>query len=141
MLLTEEQNAHIVATIKIAEKQTSGEIKVHIEANSTNNNTIERAKEIFYKLNLQETAQRNGVLFYVAVQNRTFAILGDEGINAVVPPNFWDTIKNNMREKFLARYFTEGLCEAIEAAGEQLKKYFPYNYDDINEISDEISMS
>ena len=88
---------------------------------------------------MHETAERNGVLFYLAVKDRKFAIIGDEGINQKVPLDFWDHIKSDMSRSFKEGLFTEGLCNAIKEAGKQLKAHFPYSHDDKNELSDEIS--
>ncbi len=82
---------------------------------------------------------RNGVLFYLAIEDRKFAILGDAGINARVPSDFWDATKELMVEKFKLGLMAEGLIAGILMAGEQLKSHFPYQQDDVNELSDEIS--
>ena len=88
---------------------------------------------------MHKTQARNGVLFYLAVRDRKFAIIGDEGIHKVVPENFWDAIKEQMLSQFKQGDFTSGLTQGIISAGEQLKKYFPYQKDDVNELSDELS--
>jgi uncharacterized membrane protein len=85
------------------------------------------------------TAARNGVLIYLAVKNRRFAIIGDVGINSVVPPNFWDDIKANMLNQFRENQFTAGLIQAIMATGHQLKQNFPYQRNDVNELADDVS--
>jgi uncharacterized membrane protein len=100
---------------------------------------LDRAAYIFEKLKMHETAQRNGVLFYLAVHDRKFAILGDAGINQVVSANFWDEIKETMLGFFKEGRFTDGLTKGILMAGEQLKANFPYHDEDVNELSDEIS--
>lgn len=88
---------------------------------------------------MHKTGERNGVLFYLAVKDKKFAILGDAGINAVTPDDFWDTIKEEMLELFRENKFSEGLIKGIDLAGEKLKEHFPYQSDDVNELSDEIS--
>jgi uncharacterized membrane protein len=133
-----EQQEDIKMAIKHAELDTSGEIRVHIEHNCSGD-VMDRAAYIFSKLGMQRTSLRNGVLFYLAVQNRRFAILGDAGINSRVPENFWDDIKVKMLHHFRQNEFAEGLCEGIKEAGEQLKVHFPYQLNDTNELSDEIS--
>jgi uncharacterized membrane protein len=90
---------------------------------------------------MHKTKLRNGVLFYLAIKDKKFAILGDAGINAAVPGDFWEKIKNYMQEEFRKGNFTEGLCEGIRMAGEQLKSHFPYQSDDVNELPDDISFS
>ena len=136
--LTLEQEQAIVQVIRTVERNTSGEIRVHLEKD-TSTDTLQRAVEVFHILEMNETEQRNGVLFYVAVIGKKFAIYGDEGINAVVPQNFWQEIKAIMQEYFVQGNFSQGLIEGILKAGEELKRYFPYLQTDRNELSDEIS--
>lgn len=135
---TENDQLAIKNAIVHAEKGTSGEIRVHIE-DSFKGDVLDQASFIFKKLKMHETEQRNGVLFYLAVSNRQFAILGDAGINAKVPEGFWDLIKESMAGHFRNNRFTEGLVEGITLAGEKLVEHFPYLQNDSNELSDEIS--
>jgi len=100
---------------------------------------LERTAELFDILHMTRTAQRNGVLIYLAVEDHQFAIIGDVGINQKVPPGFWDEIKNHMEILFREGRFTDGLCDGIRMAGEQLGKHFPYHKDDIDELPNEIS--
>ena len=139
MFLSEAEKEKVVAAIKQAELNTSGEVKVHIEELCPETDPFERAKQVFLFLNLNTTAQRNGVLFYLAHGDRKFAVLGDIGIDKVVPPNFWESTRDTLRLYFAQGEFGEGLQMGIKEAGFQLKKYFPYQKDDINEISDDIS--
>lgn len=136
--LTTEQEQTIVEAIKIAEKNTSGEIRVHIEK-ETNKPPLEKALEVFYSLEMDKTEQRNGVLIYIAVESKQFAILGDEGINSKVPENFWDLEKELMLSHFKKEEYSKGIELAILKVGEKLKEFFPYQNDDSNELSDEIS--
>jgi uncharacterized membrane protein len=136
--LTAEQEQTLIAAIKDAENNTSGEIRVHIEKTS-NEPPMERALEVFRFLNMDDTALRNGVLFYIAVESKKFAIIGDEGINKVVPTGFWDEEKELVLSYFKKGDFSTGLELAILEVGKNLKKYFPYQSDDTNELSDEIS--
>ena len=92
---TSEQKAQILDAIKNAELNTSGEIRIHIEG-KCREDVLDRAAFIFKKLNMHKTKLRNGVLFYLAINDHKFAILGDAGINAVTPENFWDQIKISM---------------------------------------------
>lgn len=128
----------IVKAIKEAELNTSGEIRVHIEAKCPSD-PLKRAVYIFNYLKMYNTKARNGVLVYVAVESRKFAIIGDAGINNAVPDNFWDEIKEKMRAAFSAGDYVGGISGAVKEAGNSLKKYFPYQSDDINEQPDEIS--
>lgn len=135
---TREQQAQILAAVKEAEEQTSGEIRVHIETSFTGD-VLDRAAWIFNKLGMQKTAERNGILFYLAVDNRKFAVIGDAGIHAKVPDGFWEDIRNSMTDSFRDGKFTEGLTRGILTAGMQLKEHFPHREDDINELPDDIS--
>jgi uncharacterized membrane protein len=137
---SKEQQAQILASVKEAEKATSGEIRVHIES-SLKADVLDRAAWLFKKLAMDKTAERNGVLFYLAVKDKKFAILGDAGINSKVPAGFWDGISELLKKNFSEGRFAEGLSEGIIMAGTQLKKYFPYSEDDVNELPDEISFS
>jgi len=136
--LGKENERLIKEAIEGAEHQTSGEIRVHIES-SCKNLVLDRAAWLFRKLKMHETKDRNGVLIYLSVNDRKFAIIGDSGINKVVPPGFWDQIKENMISHFSKGEFAEGVISGIEKTGEQLKQYFPWQTDDVNELSDEIS--
>jgi uncharacterized membrane protein len=135
---TKEQQAQILAAVKEAEEATSGEIRVHIET-SCPGEVLDRAAWVFKKLGMNKTADRNGVLFYLAVEDRKFAIIGDAGINAKVPAGFWDCIYELLLRNFKIGRFTEALSEGIILAGRQLKAHFPHQKDDSNELPDEIS--
>jgi len=135
---TPEQKEDIRLAIMNAELDTSGEIRVHIE-NTFKGDVLDRAAWVFKELKMHETEQRNGVLIYLAIKNRTFAIIGDVGINQKTGDGFWDEIKRIMLNHFREARFTEGLVEAIEKTGEQLKKHFPYHREDVNELDDEVS--
>lgn len=133
-----EEQKRILDTIQDAENNTSGEIQVHIEKRCKEE-VMERAAQLFNILGLHKTAQRNGVLFYLAIKDKKFAILGDMGINEKVPSGFWDNIKEHMQTLFRDGKFTDGLCDGIRMAGNQLSQHFPFHKDDINELSDDIS--
>ncbi|MFZ4522661.1 MAG: TPM domain-containing protein [Bacteroidales bacterium] len=135
---SKQEKEDIELAIMNAELDTSGEIRIHIENNVTGE-VMDRAAFIFKQLGMNNTELRNGVLIYLAVKNRRFAIIGDSGIHKVVPENFWGDIKANMLNHFRENRFTDGLIEAIAATGIQLKKHFPHHRDDVNELSDEIS--
>ena len=136
--LGKENERRIKKAIEGAELQTSGEIRVHIES-ACKNEVLDRAAWLFKKLDMHKTKERNGVLIYLSINDRKFAILGDSGINKVVPEGFWNQIKENMINHFSKGEFAQGIIEGIEKSGEQLKQYFPWQTDDVNELSDEIS--
>ena len=132
------ERIRIVDAVKQAEKNTSGEIRVHIE-NHTKKDILDRAADVFALLKMHKTEQRNGVLFYLALNDKQFAVLGDAGINAVVPKDLWASIKDEMVKHFAQNDFTQGLITGITMAGVKLKEHFPYQTDDVNELPDEIS--
>ena len=138
--LSKAEEQEIVQAIIEAEKNTSGEIRVHLEEH-TEKSPLERAQEVFFELKMDETQDRNGVLFYICVSDKKFAILGDKGINEAVESDFWDCTKDTVIANFKEGNFKKGLVEGILRAGERLKKYFPYQSDDTNELSNEISRS
>ncbi|MFZ4463123.1 MAG: TPM domain-containing protein [Bacteroidales bacterium] len=135
---TEEQKERIRQAIGRAELNTSGEVRVHIE-NQCKEDVLDRAAFLFNKLGMQKTELRNAVLFYVAVNDKKFAVIGDSGINALVEENFWEDVKKLLLDNFKKGQFTEGLEAGIDKAGEKLKKHFPYQTDDSDELSNEIS--
>lgn len=135
---TEEDKLQVKNAIRVAETNTSGEIRVHVEK-FCKDEVLDHAAYIFEKLEMHKTKLRNGVLFFLAMEDRKFAILGDAGINQKVPENFWDEITSGVIKKLKVGKFAEGISEGIIKAGEQLKKHFPYQDDDVNELSDEIS--
>ncbi len=136
--LTQEEEQEIVEAIRIAEKNTSGEIRVHIERTTTMD-SYDRAKEVFHELKMDETELKNGVLIYLAVDDHHFVICGDKGINDVVDADFWNCTRDAMVAQFKQHQFKQGLVDGILRAGEQLKKYFPWQEGDSNELSNEIS--
>ncbi|MDG1806050.1 TPM domain-containing protein [Flavicella sp.] len=136
--LSEQEELDVVEAIKSAELNTSGEIRVHIDP-SSDKDGLERAKEVFFELKMNETEAQNGVLFYLAVKEHKFAILGDAGIDKVVPDDFWNSTKELVIGEFKKGDFATGLQLGIAEAGKRLKEFFPYQKDDINELPDEIS--
>ena len=137
-LFTKDEKLMIVDAIKKAESNTSGEIRVHIEKNCKED-VLDHAAFMFEELEMHKTELRNGVLIYLAIEDRQLAILGDVGINLKVPKGFWDHSRDVMISHFKNGDFAKGLSEGILKAGEQLKEHFPYNKNDVNELSDEIS--
>lgn len=135
---SEDQKIEILGAIKKAELDTSGEIRLHVERRCKED-ILDHAAYLFEKLKMHKTEKRNGVLFYMSIEDRKFAILGDAGINAVTPNNFWDEIKETVIGKFKNGEFTKGISLGIEMTGKALKEHFPYQSDDVNELPDDIS--
>ncbi len=136
--LTKAEEQEVVEAICLAEKNTSGEIRVHIEKENSIA-PFERAVEVFNELKMYDTKDRNGVIIYIAVKSKKFAIFGDKGINEKVADDFWDCTKNIMANNFKNANNKQALVDGINNAGEQLKKYFPYESDDTDELTNEIS--
>ncbi len=137
---TREEQLSIRNAIAIAEKSTSGEIRVHLEGDCKED-VLDRASKVFFKLKMDKTKLRNGVLFYVAVNHRKLAIIGDKGINEKVPPGFWDQVRDVLLEHFKNRNYALGLCLGIELSGEKLRTHFPLQKNDSNELTNEVSYS
>lgn len=138
--LTKEEEQQIVEAIRLAEKETSGEIRVHLEK-TTSGEAFARALEVFHLLKMDNTKLQNGVLIYVAVEDHNFVICGDKGINDVVPNDFWDCTRDAMAQQFKSGNFKQGLIDGITRAGEKLQQYFPWEEGDSDELSNEISRS
>jgi len=136
--LSKEEEQEIISAIVTAEKNTSGEIRVHLEASADKDHS-ERALEVFHLLEMNATKDANGVLIYVAVNDKKFVIYGDKGINDVVPKDFWDNTKDVIQSHFKKGNFKQGLIDGILCSGQELKHHFPYQQDDVDELSNEIS--
>lgn len=136
--LTQEEEQEIIDAIRKAESKTSGEIRVHLEPHSKID-AFDRALEVFHHLKMDNTKEQNGVLIYVAVEDKTFVIYGDQGINNVVSDDFWDQTKNTMQQHFRKGDFKQGLIAGVLSAGKELSTYFPWQHNDKNELSDDIS--
>jgi uncharacterized membrane protein len=136
--LSKKDEEEVLEAIRTAEKKTSGEIRVHLEK-SSNGDIWERAMEVFHLLKMDNTKASNGVLIYVAVEDRNFIIYGDKGINEVVPDDFWESTKDAIVDQFKKGNFKQGLIDGILKAGQQLQEHFPWTEDVKNELSDKIS--
>lgn len=136
--LTAKEELEIVNAIVEAEKNTSGEIRVHIEPQSKKPH-FERAQEVFHYLKMDNTKEDNGVLIYIAVHDKKFVVYGDKGINRVVPDNFWNSTKSVLENHFKKGHFKQGIIEGILMAGKELETHFPWRHNNPNELSNEVS--
>ena len=138
---TEEEQSRVVAAIGMAEKRTSGEIRIFLERDvqDPGGDPYERARDVFAKLEMQETAERNGVLFYLAVRSRRFAIVGDEKLHQHLGENYWVEVRDLIAQDFAKGHFPEGVVAGITAIGEKLGHHFPHRPDDVNELPDDIA--
>ncbi len=133
---TDEQR--VMAAIREAETNTSGEIRVHLQPRCKGT-TMDSAKQRFGRLGMTRTDARNGVLFFVAYKDRQLAVLGDVGIDEATPADFWNSIVATVTDHFREERIVDGLCEGILMAGKALQAFFPYRSNDVNELKDEIS--
>ncbi|TMU55687.1 TPM domain-containing protein [Flagellimonas algicola] len=136
--LTYEEEQDIVTAILEAEKSTSGEIRVHIES-SAKMDHFSRAQQLFHFLKMDNTKESNGVLLYVAVEDKKFVIYGDTGIYRAVPKGFWESTKEVISNHFKTGDFKQGIVEGVQRAGKELQVHFPWDQTDTNELSDAIS--
>ena len=137
-LLTKEQEQHIISAIAEAEKQTSGEIRIHVEHHSDREPLV-RAARIFHELGMDQTELQNGVLIYIASDDRKAAVYAGKGIHKQVEDHFWNDVLEIILQHFKKGEFEKGIAEAVTKVGNKLKELFPYQRDDVNELSDEIS--
>jgi uncharacterized membrane protein len=137
-VLTTEDERRLVEAIRAAEAGTSGEIRVHIER-WCGGEAMEAARRWFDRLGMRATRERNGILFYVAVDDRVFAVVGDDGIHAQVGTVFWEALRDILAAAFAKGEPASGLIEAIAEAGRRLAIHFPRAADDRNELSDTVS--
>ena len=135
-----EDQKKVIKAIEEAELNTSGEIRVHIESRCRED-VLDHAVYIFDMLEMNKTELRNGILFYIALKDKKFAVIGDAGIHAKVGDQFWQNIKDEMIPFFKDGNLSGGLINGIEKAGKQLKAHFPYHSNDKNELSNEISFN
>jgi uncharacterized membrane protein len=134
-----EDNKQIVDCIRIAEKETSGEIRVFVESKNAFVDVLDRAKEIFFDLKMDKTDDRNAVLLYVALDDKEVALFADEGIYKRVGYAYWDAAVKNMLQYFTSDNISNGIEKCVLQIGETLKKEFPFDADtDRNELPDEI---
>jgi len=137
-LFNEEEQQLIRQALEAAEKNTSGELRVCVEK-TCSEEVLDRVAQYFYKLDMHKTKLRNGVLIYLATDDHKFAIIGDAGINQVVPPNFWDETKEAMLQHFKQGKLVDGIITGLSRSGRQLQQYFPYQAGDKNELPDDIA--
>lgn len=138
--LTSQEEEEIVEAIRIAECDTSGEIRVHIERNC-DIDVYEHALEVFHILKMDNTKAQNGVLIYVTVDNKSFVILGDQGVNNIVGADFWNSTRDKMAKHFKSGNFKQGLIDGVKEIGKVLSHHFPWKHDDRNELHNTISKS
>ncbi|MEY3051486.1 MAG: hypothetical protein RLY31_1271 [Bacteroidota bacterium] len=135
---SEQEEQRIIDAIRGAERRTAGEIRVHLEK-SARGDITEAARRTFHRLGMDRTEQRNGVLIFMVPAQHVFAIWGDEGLHRLVPPHFWEDVRDVMQQHFRQSRFAEGICRGIDLAGEKMAAHFPPVEGDRNELPDEIS--
>ncbi|MBS1747447.1 MAG: TPM domain-containing protein [Bacteroidetes bacterium] len=134
-----EEEAKIVEAIRLAEQNTSGELRLYIERKNRFVDPLDRAAEIFMQLKMYETANRNAVLIYVATVHHELAVFADEGIYQKSGQEFWNNAVRNMISEFKKDNYTEGIIDIIQKTGQSLSTHFPYvSSTDKNELPDDI---
>jgi len=137
--LTAAEEQEVVNAIRIAERKTSGEIRVHLENFKESIPVFERAKAVFHVLKMDNTKAENGVILYIAINLKKFVVYGDKGINDIVGVDFWNSTRDRIQDQFKKGNFKQGIVDGVLQIGEVLKKHFPWDVDDENELPDEIS--
>jgi uncharacterized membrane protein len=135
---SKKEERNIIAAIREAERNTSGEIRVHM-GKDFDGDILTVASNVFRELGMDRTVDNSGVLFFIVPSKHQFAIWGDTGINEKVPPHFWEDVRNVMQQHFREKKFAEGVCAGVRLAGEKLKEHFPRKSDDRNELPDDLS--
>ena len=136
-IFTKKEQELIANAIAAAEKATSGEIRIAVDK-LCHGSAFERATQYFAELGMDKTAQHNGVLIYLAHEDHKFAIIGDRGIDTVVPDDFWETTQVAMKAHFLSGNIADGIIAGVSLAGEKLALFFPYQNGDVNELPNDI---
>jgi uncharacterized membrane protein len=135
---TDEQEKQVVDAIGRAESETSAEVRVHIEDHCPDDDPLKRAEEVFHHLGMAHTKLQNGVIIYIASEDRIAAVFGGKGIHTKVEPNYWQDVLTPIINHFKQGNFAQGLVQGIEEIGLKLKEHFPYRKGDINELPDDI---
>lgn len=135
----ESEKQQIIEAVRAAEKRTSGEVRVFVESRCRYVDAIDRAVELFFRLEMNQTADRNAVLVYVALKDRQLAVFGDEGIHKKVGTEYWDREVKLLITNFNKENYAEGISKCVSEIGEALHYFFPYDNDtDKNELPDDI---
>ncbi|UKB78996.1 MULTISPECIES: TPM domain-containing protein [Chryseobacterium] len=138
--LTNQQIASLVEAIQSAEDHSTGEIRVHIDSN-TENRDAKTAFDVFKKLDMDKTADRNAVLFHVNFEKKYLTIIGDIGIHEKVRQSYWDHLHDYITAEFAKGNYHKALKSAILETGLELKKHFPVEGENPNQLSNEITFS
>ncbi len=139
LFFSRKEKERIQSAIREVEKETSAEIRVHLERRQKGRDTLEQARESFERIGMTATQEKNGILIFLCPETRRFAVLGDSGIHEKVSQDFWEEISRAMKPHFLQDRFADGIVEAVEKIGSRVKKFFPRKTGDRNELPDNIS--
>ena len=135
-----KEDERLIGAVKDAEKRSGGEVRIHLENSCKTSDPVERAVEVFNSLKMSATKNRNGVLFYMAIDDKKYAVIGDAGIDSKVPKGYWAFLRDRMQNYFLKEAYFEGLLDSIEDVTKHLEQHFPYPKDDANELLDDLSI-
>ena len=137
--LSKAELLKIKNAIEDAELNTSGEIRVLVEKNCDGYDVLDRASQHFEKLKMHKTKARNGVLIYLAMQDKQFAVAGDVGIHQFVTDSFWEDVKREMVDFLVEERYADGICTAVQRIGDELKIHFAHEGDaDKNELKNAV---
>ena len=137
-ILSVSDEARLIKAIQLAELKTSGEVRILLEK-TIKGDALDECKKKFTELNMHQTKDRNGILFYLAINSKSFAVWGDEGIHQKVSDEFWKSITDCAIGYFKQNDLITGIEKSVELCGEKLKIHFPLQTDDKNELSNDIS--
>jgi len=137
-LITPEDQNRLLDKIARIEKRSSGEVRIHVAGRRVKD-PLRAARRTFTSLGMSATARRNGVLVFLSLPSRKFAIVGDEGIDRVTPAEYWETLRDTLAQRFAAGEYCRGLLEILDRVEEVLAEHFPYQKGDVDELPDDIS--
>jgi len=140
MFLRSLDDTRIVSAIREAESRSRGEIRVHVAEREVADPRTEAAR-VFERLGMADTAERNGVLLFVAPASQSITVLGDRAVHERCGEAFWTAVVESVRGEFSAGRFTEGIVAGVRALGDELARHFPRRpgESDLNELPDTVS--
>jgi uncharacterized membrane protein len=138
--LTEADLEAVRRAILEAEANTSAEIRVHLDHRCPGD-PMARAVALFEGLGMHKTAERHGVLIYVAITDRKLAVIGDRGIHERVGDQYWPELVAAVTSHFRDERPRDGLVHAVDELGQVLRQHFPRRPDDVDELGNEVSIS
>ena len=140
--LTNEDLKFLSEKIAEAETRTCGEIRVVVRHRRHWKERLLSVHDLalreFYRLGMEKTAQRTGILIILLLSERAFHIVADEGIQSKVEEGTWDSIASAMSGHFVKGNFRDGLSHAIERVGGVLATHFPGTPDQADQLPNDV---